>query len=150
MKTKLHAEKQAQPAGIRVGIPALRMILPASLPARASPPGERTQISSIGALVVSAASNVSAAASSTLPSALSTRAPLDVSRVKRIVRLLDQLSSFGQVGFTGSGIVDAELFETASATAPAKVSARFTVTPWRNRLRLSPGTSSWAPPSPRR
>ena len=38
MNMKLQAEKQAQPAGMRVGMPLARMSLPASFPARAMPP----------------------------------------------------------------------------------------------------------------
>jgi hypothetical protein len=83
------AGREAGPAfRIRVGIAASRIILPIRLPERASPPGERTQISSIlvGSYWASAAWRRSGAPSSISPSALRMRWPPLSSSVKRIWR----------------------------------------------------------------
>src|SRR5215212_1353132 len=116
---------------------ALRMILPASVPARAWPPGERTQISSIWPLVLSASCSRLGTSSSIIPSALSTRTPVEVSSVKRICRYVDQLRSLGQLGFTGSRP------GWADATLPSSMDAA--VANWTNRRRTSdPGVAARA------
>ena len=109
MNMKLHAEKQAQTSGIRVGIIASRMILPAALPARASPPGERSQISSriIG---LDRVLKLRGHVLSICPSALSTRTPFTVSSVNFISRVGRPVEILGaariaRVGGLGRGNV---------------------------------------------
>src|SRR4051794_5454913 len=55
-----------------------------------------------------------------MPSALSTRMPVEVSSVKRICRYVDQLRSFGQLGFTGSIAGSAAAMLPTSAEAAAQ------------------------------
>jgi hypothetical protein len=69
----LHAEKQVQPAGILViGTPVAWITLPASLPACASPPRERSQTSLISGSLSSAALRRAGRPASMIPSAMST------------------------------------------------------------------------------
>src|SRR3546814_3740133 len=103
MKTKLDALKQADPDGMRVVSPRFRrMIRPASLPARASPPGELNQISEMPGWAASAASSRSGSPASTRPSASKILTPFRSTGVSTIVGLVDQLGWSGHVGFKGS------------------------------------------------
>src|SRR5688572_31297319 len=117
MKRKLHAEKHAAPDAIRVGIIALRISRPPSLPIMALPPGELSQISSTGEYLVSASPSRIAAPSSITPSARRIRLPLLSSSVKRISGKADQPGDWGQVGLTGSIAAAAGAPESSAATA---------------------------------
>src|SRR3546814_10374995 len=103
MNTKVHALKQAQPYGRRVVIPRFwRIIRTAALPARASPPGELSQISAMPGWVANAAFSLSGRPESTRPSASKILTPFLSTGVSTIVRFVDQLGLSGQVGLTGS------------------------------------------------
>src|SRR3546814_16905076 len=92
MNTKLHALKQAQPDGMRVVIPRFwRMIRPAALHARASPPGELSQISAMPGWVANAAFSRSGRPESTRPPARKILTPFLSTGVRTIVRFVDQL-----------------------------------------------------------
>jgi hypothetical protein len=86
MNMKLQAEKQAHPGGILVGMPCLRMMVPALLPTRASPPGDLSQISSTGSYCLSASASRVAASASIIPSALRIRRASVSNSEKRIWR----------------------------------------------------------------
>src|SRR5205085_6382212 len=132
MKRKLQAEKQAQPAGIRVVILLSRMNRPAWLPTSALPPGERSQISSPLKFWIACRSR-GIRSSSIWPSASSTWRPFTVCSVKVMRGFVDQFGFCGQVGLSGSIRT-----RCACAAVPASIPARAaTEAKARNGLRIS-------------
>src|SRR3990167_1700133 len=123
MKTKLHALKHAQPAGMRVTNPKFeRITRPAALPARASPPGERSQTSLTSGLAASAAFSRSGSPASIRPSASSTLPPFFATGVSFIIVLADQSGVSGQVGLAGS--IAGVAAPVRQASSPAAAAAR--------------------------
>src|SRR3546814_1469713 len=116
MNTKLHALKHAHPDGIRVPSPKFdRMTRPAALPARASPPGDRSQISVTSGFALSAAERRSGTPGSPRPSASITFMPARFSTVSFLVGLSDHSVLSGPIGLTGPTPVAPATTPTAPA-----------------------------------
>src|SRR3546814_1304925 len=96
------------------------MTRPAALPALASPPGDRVQISVTSGFALSAAERRSGKPGSTRPSASITFMPARFSTVSFIVGLFDQSGLSGQVGLTGSIPVAPVKPPSANAARPRR------------------------------